>query len=126
VWWASRIHPTTCLSIVRMGCAMTDTRVEEIAAREKAAMVEVLATWELAEWGKRLDLLLHDASLGTLLRWRQERRALATIDELLAQLKDREEKAEQAVSHIQSARGKLAKGMVRDLLDAALDRLGVV
>jgi len=45
-------------------------------------MAETLSQQECADWRSRLNLLLHNASLGTSLRWRQEVRALATIDRL--------------------------------------------
>ena len=58
-------------------------------AREKPAP---LTEFDIEQWRGTLGLLMHDASLGTSLRWYQERRALATIDKLLAELRDSEEK----------------------------------
>ena len=65
---------------------------KDIEAREKAATP--LTEFEIEEWRRLLDVLMHDAELATTIRWKQELRALATIDALLAQLKGRDKKLE--------------------------------
>ena len=41
---------------------------------------------DIGGWKQRLDTLMHDADLGTTLRWKQELRALATIKQLNTKL----------------------------------------
>ena len=74
-----------------------------MSIKEKAATP--LSEFEVEQWRGSLSLLMHDASLKTEIRWKQELRALATIDDLLAQLRDREEKLEGRV-----------KGVLRDFV----------
>ncbi len=94
-------------------------REQAIRAREKAA--PPLTAWEIEAWRRSLDTLMHDANLGTTLRWKQERRALATIDALLAELEKTRAKLE-AVERWRDGLGKRAGwGAVGKV--AALDRI---
>ncbi len=47
-------------------------------------MEQPLSEYDCDAWRTRLDTLMHDATLATTLRWKQEILALATIDRLRA------------------------------------------
>lgn len=85
-------------------------------AREKAATLGLLAKDDIEDWRVRLKVLLHDANLGTRIRWRQELRALATIDDLLAQLKDSEGK----LAAIRAWRNATGPNVAWSILDSIL------